>query len=220
MKLIKNVILLAVAVASLAALNVQASYDPSTGRWFSRDPVEELSFRQSYSATLNPRQKFELFQAKPAGNEYNFVQNDSTDRFDPLGLCPAETCDKWTMSVILMQAVGIAGPAALDVRTTLTADGNCCMKEHTKYYRYLGYGLGVGAERTINYSVGSHTFTTTCIPWSAHVGIGRVTGVGAGIIWTYGLTYFTTPQAYFSIASPSWGFDAGIFTTAGYWWFE
>ena len=119
-----------------------------------------------------------------------------------------------------MQAVGIDGPAGLDVRTTLTADGNCCMKEHMKYYRYLGYGLGVGAERTINYSVGSHTFTTPCIPWSAHVGIGRVTGVGFGIVRTYGLTYFTTPQAYFSIASPSWGIDAGIFTTAGYWWFE
>ena len=74
------------------------------------------------------------------------------------GLCPAETCDKWTFTVTLMRGVGIEGPAGLDVRATLTADKNCCMKDHSKYYRYLGYGLGVGAEWSVNFKVGSHTF--------------------------------------------------------------
>jgi len=37
----KNKFLLVAAVAFFAALKVQASYDPSTGRWFSRDPAQE-----------------------------------------------------------------------------------------------------------------------------------------------------------------------------------
>ncbi|MDB6017491.1 MAG: hypothetical protein JWR19_1980 [Pedosphaera sp.] len=49
----KNVILLAVAVASLAALNVQASYDPSTGRWFSRDPSGENGGVNLYGFVAN-----------------------------------------------------------------------------------------------------------------------------------------------------------------------
>ena len=66
MKTMKNKTLLAVAVAFLANLTARAEYDPSIGRWASRDPIEELSFRQHYSATLSPRQQFELFQMKPA----------------------------------------------------------------------------------------------------------------------------------------------------------
>ena len=60
----KNVIPLAVAVAFFAALNVQASYDPSTGRWFSRDPIGEDG----------------------GVNLYAFAGNDSIDYWDALGL--------------------------------------------------------------------------------------------------------------------------------------
>jgi hypothetical protein len=63
MKSIKNVILL-VAVGFFAALNVQASYDPSTGRWFSRDPAGE----------------------KGGQNLYGFVHNNGASSVDPLGL--------------------------------------------------------------------------------------------------------------------------------------
>jgi hypothetical protein len=41
MKTMKNVIPLAVAVGFFAALNVQAYFDPSVGRWASRDPMGE-----------------------------------------------------------------------------------------------------------------------------------------------------------------------------------
>jgi RHS repeat-associated protein len=194
-------------------------YDPSTGRFLSRDPIEELSFRRGYLRSLSPKVRFALQIQKPSGNEFAFVQNDPEDKFDALGLCPSGTCDKWTITVLLMRSAG-AEVEGLDVRTTLTAADSCCITPKTRYYRYLGYGLGVGVDWTVNYKVGSYTFSTPCIPWSAHNGIGRVTGVGGGIIWTYGLTYFTTPQAYFSIASPSYGFDASIFTTARYWWLE
>ena len=194
--------------------------NPWRGRWLSLDPIEELSFIRQFVPSLNPKFRYALQGRQPSANEFGFLQNDSVDQFDIIGLCPAEKCNKWTMTVILIRAVGIAGPSGVDVRATLTADKSCCMKEYSKYYRYLGYGLGIGVESTFNLKVGSHKIDTECIPWSAHNGIGRVTSGGVGIIWTYGLTYFTTPQAYFSILSGSRGFDAGVFTTAGWWWIE
>ena len=192
-------------------------YNPSTGRWLSRDPIDELSFRHNYVKSLSLKDRYAMSLSPPDGNEFAFVQNDPEDKFDVLGLCPAGTCDEWTINVIVMRGGG-AEVMGLDVRTTLTASPKCCIDPKSQYYRYLGYGLGAGADWSVNFKVGSHTFTTACIPWKAHNGIGRVTGAGGGIIRTYGITYFTTPQAYFSITSWSWGFDVSIFTTAGYWW--
>ncbi len=65
---IKNVVALAAAVASFAALNVQAFFDPTIGRWASRDPVGE--------------------DAGP--NLYGFVNNDSINDADYLGECCCE----------------------------------------------------------------------------------------------------------------------------------
>jgi uncharacterized protein RhaS with RHS repeats len=61
----KNNILLMAAVAFFTALNVQAYFDPSVGRWASRDPAGE--------------DMGEL-------NLYGFVSNDSLDNFDEFGL--------------------------------------------------------------------------------------------------------------------------------------
>ena len=70
MKPIKNIILLEAAVALFAALHVQAYFDPSIGRWASRDPIEE-----SGSISL-----------------YGFVQNDPINGEDILG---QEKFDIW-----------------------------------------------------------------------------------------------------------------------------
>jgi hypothetical protein len=64
MKTIKNVVQLAVAVAFFAALNVQAYFDPSVGRWASRDPAGEMG----------------------GVNLYEFVANNSLTGIDSLGL--------------------------------------------------------------------------------------------------------------------------------------
>ncbi len=61
---IKNVVALAAAVASFAALNVQAYFDPSVGRFCSRDPSKEQG----------------------GLNLYCFVRNDSVDGIDLRGL--------------------------------------------------------------------------------------------------------------------------------------
>ena len=64
MKTIKNIIPLAVAVAFFAALNIQAYFDPSIGRWASRDPIGE----------------------RGGQNEYVFLGNNSISRIDAFGL--------------------------------------------------------------------------------------------------------------------------------------
>jgi hypothetical protein len=64
MKTIKKVILLG-AVAFFAALNVQAEFDPTTGRWASRDTFEEQA----------------------SVNLYAFLNNDGINQLDYLGEC-------------------------------------------------------------------------------------------------------------------------------------
>ena len=49
----KNKILLVAPVAFFGALNVQAFYDPTTGRWFSSDPIEEQGGVNLYGFICN-----------------------------------------------------------------------------------------------------------------------------------------------------------------------
>jgi len=60
----KNIILMMAAAAFFATLNVHASYDPTTGRWFGRDPIGE----------------------RGGQNVYAFVGNNGVSCIDPLGL--------------------------------------------------------------------------------------------------------------------------------------
>lgn len=190
-----------------------------SSRWINRNPMDLAASRSLYARSLNPKQRGALYQQPSSFSDYLFVQNEPVANLDILGLCPSGTCDKWTVTIILMRSVDI-GVGFLDLRAQLTADKSCCIEPHERYYRYLGAGLGVGFDWTINYKVGSATFNTACIPWKAHNGFGRVTGAGAGIGITYGITYLSMPQGYVSIASPSYGFDLSDFTTAGRWWLE
>ena len=109
MKTIKNVIPLVVAVAFFAALNVQAYFDPSVGRFASRDPVNEIGFhleqtgRQIFNQPDSDsppvgidRIEIEIpneFLIGSGGlNSYCFVSNNSISFFDVLGLNPWCIC--------------------------------------------------------------------------------------------------------------------------------
>lgn len=59
-----NCRILAAVVGAIAALNLHASYDPTTGRWCSRDPIEEQGGRSLYC----------------------FINNDPIYQIDLLGL--------------------------------------------------------------------------------------------------------------------------------------
>lgn len=74
-----NCRILAAVVGAIAALNLHASYDPSTGRWCSRDPIHEISFRtMSHSRPITFREK-EI-------NSYLFVLNNPIEKWDYRGL--------------------------------------------------------------------------------------------------------------------------------------
>jgi RHS repeat-associated protein len=168
--------------------------DPNLQRWINRDPTGE----------------------RGSANLYRFINNSGLNKVDALGLCPSGTCDKWTINVLTMQS-GDIGIGGLVLNAELIADPSCCIVPHTQLYKYVGVGIGGGFDWTATFKVGSATFNTSCIPWNAHNGFGRVSGAGFGIIYTYGVAYLTTPQAYVKIASPSWGIDFSDFTTVGHW---
>lgn len=75
----KNLVALAGAVVFFAALNVQAYFDPTIGRWASRDPINEIGFQ-----TLNhSRRSFDRNQEKDL---YAFSANNPINNIDLYGL--------------------------------------------------------------------------------------------------------------------------------------
>jgi RHS repeat-associated protein len=93
MKIIQ-IVSLAIAASFLVATDSQAKYcddetdlvyygyryyNPTAGRWLSRDPIGEKGF-----------QVFNRLRSRPRNgdvNPYVFVGNDSVNRWDPLGMC-------------------------------------------------------------------------------------------------------------------------------------
>lgn len=79
------------AVAALAALLVASDahamrwYSPSTGRWFSRNPIGE----------------------RGGANVYGFVRNTPVAAIDPLGLAES-TCEKCGVKNLNLTIVGVA----------------------------------------------------------------------------------------------------------------
>jgi RHS repeat-associated protein len=86
-------------------------YDPSPGRFLSRDPIDESSFRQSYLKSLNVDERYWLQIQMPDGNEFALVQNDPVDSYDVNGLLDPGTCVKGTV-IAAETAGGIAAAIA------------------------------------------------------------------------------------------------------------
>jgi hypothetical protein len=116
MKTIKNYILLSVVVAYFATLNVQASYDPTTGRWCSRDPIQE----------------------EGGLNLYGFVSNRAVNEFDRLGLLTFT--EQWFFhesgpKFVTLEgkpAAAYAQPIQHDKDITINGTGTQCLIYHVK----------------------------------------------------------------------------------------
>ncbi len=99
MKMIKNLIPLAVAVVIFAALDVQAYFDPTIGVFCSRDPMGEPGFEVLHAASSVPQVGQVVSPASlPPGRFaardpiaeiksplYEFARNNPNNFFDPLG---------------------------------------------------------------------------------------------------------------------------------------
>lgn len=105
----KNKLLLVAAATFFAALTVHADYNPTIGRWFSRDPVNEIGFHleQTGRQIFNPpnsdsppvgivKTEIEIpneFLIGSGGlNAYCFISNNSISFVDALGLNPWCIC--------------------------------------------------------------------------------------------------------------------------------
>jgi hypothetical protein len=65
----------------LVVFEAHAFYSPSTGRWLNRDPILENGFQRTSLASPQDSPKLHDDQ-----NDYCFVDNDSSDQPDRLGL--------------------------------------------------------------------------------------------------------------------------------------
>jgi len=75
-------IMLAVVFGALFAREAQAFYNPSTGRWLSRDPLNELGF----NLPIHSQHSFNLGEEKGGINLYGFVVNSPILSIDRFGL--------------------------------------------------------------------------------------------------------------------------------------
>lgn len=74
----RKLLLLLALLGVFLGQEAQAYYNPSTGRWLSRDPIDEQGARL---LTANSEKRQE-----PDGNCYAFVNNAPVDHYDYLGL--------------------------------------------------------------------------------------------------------------------------------------
>ena len=159
-------------------------------------------------------------------NLYQYVQSNPVGSTDPYGLkcCPGK-CDRWKISIDTFGTVAVVAGGIF--RTGLHPSGDCDISDQYRFpdgtfaghYTFLGGGIGVGIEKTLSIGSDVHEFKTECITWEDHKGLGRITSVGIGAVWTIGAVFLDTPQTYESFYGVSFGIDLSAFTSIGYWGF-
>lgn len=131
----------------------QAFYNPSTGRWLSRDPLDELSFRSSYMNSLRPKNRRDVQTRRPSGNEFGFVKNQSPNVVDLLGLTT------WKGKCSFISAGEIIGGMVIDcdlVSFCEVGDDN-----HREYAHVVGFILELSVGIPIEITVSDNTFKTS-----------------------------------------------------------
>jgi len=133
--------------------------------------------------------------------------------------CPRNKCSRWKYTIKISASAGAKG-AGIIVAGVLEADPRCCMDKSQYGYGFIGGGIGVGAKYSGGFSSkGGQWFSTKCIGWLDHDGLGRVTSFPIQPLppYTYGGMYLNMPQAYLLYKGWSWGANLSLATTVGYW---
>ena len=141
------------------------------------------------------------------------------------GPCPLGQCNLWRM-----RFEGTAGATPVGVGVvfgfaTLEACHDCKIFPKADDYWFFGAAIGVGTIPWFPFDVSfgpswSPWFSTACIKWREHNGLGRITSVslGLGSLGT-ALAYVTTPQTYQTYTGWSYGVSPGAASVAvGYWY--
>ncbi|MGV3773432.1 MAG: RHS repeat-associated core domain-containing protein [Verrucomicrobiales bacterium] len=108
------------------AISGHRYYNPSTGRWLSKDPIEE----------------------RGGLNLYGFVENNPLSRVDRLGLADFVLLEDKEFPVQRWTGLrGLAGPLIKEVNVWMTPfTRSCCHKIHGKGRLQLGYWAMPGSE--------------------------------------------------------------------------
>ena len=188
-------------------------YNPSTGRWLSRDPIEEFSFRDRYSQSLTPKERFLLRQLRPAGNEFVFVDNHPVNSVDPYGLTTwIGECEIYGVSVVL---------GVLFIDCHLTSLCEIGPDKHSEWVSVKAAFFQAEVGLPVNYTISGNTFVsppgtdhTTFNGWADAYGASWATGpIGAYIsAMTFGGAEMQ------GIGGEQSGGDLGMFMAKGRSW--
>ncbi len=84
-------VVLTTCVIWFTAHEAQAFYNQSTGRWLSRDPIQERGFETMRRNRVSAFNRIPVI-LREDGNLSNFVRNDPSNDIDLLGLCDLVSC--------------------------------------------------------------------------------------------------------------------------------
>jgi len=127
-------------------------YNASMGRWLSRDPLDELSFRNRYAESLNAKNRRAVHLRRPSANEVGFVMNQPPNVVDALGLTT------WRGKCSFISAGEIIGGMVIDcdlVSFCEVGDDN-----HREYAHVVGFILELSVGLPIEITVSETNFKT------------------------------------------------------------
>jgi RHS repeat-associated protein len=168
-------------------------YNPSTGRWLSRDPLEEMPSKQYRyqllrSCGLGNVLAQRIAAADPGGNQYSDSGNDPVNYCDILGLCVDVISNPGVFNANVMNHYGIQWSATIPPLplpigphgspSTLTLTVNCpkCATDLIDYQ--IGF-FGPDSPPTSHYPH-HHDFPDS---WST-TSITSELGTDGGVVWT------------------------------------
>jgi RHS repeat-associated protein len=186
--------------------------NPALGRLMQRDPLGYVDGMSLYGYLKSNPLKYRDPRGTNTkccdGKGYDPEKECCNDDNEIYG-CPKGTCDKWTYDVQVIGGGGIY-LSGIGVGGELKASSDCCMDDHSKSYAFAGFGAGLSAGGSASPG-SSHSFTTDCIGWSGHLGLGSVQGSAAAVFGGGSAVLVSTPQTNFIEAGPSFGLDISIY---------
>jgi hypothetical protein len=153
-----RVVFLAIVLGLMAALECQAFYNPDTGRWLNRDPIEEFAFLQQHTDGTNSDAPLGAIK-QAMQTAYAFAGNNPIERIDIVGLETVQI----VVTTVIRPPDAQAGVKTIHI-VVINEYGRIVSKStFTGSTSVLGYPAK-GSSRFREWTSGSHpNFTVTMI---------------------------------------------------------